>query len=61
MVSLDTTRLGNLGTSDEFNFQWVTNDEGQMNSKAIRLFDREKVNKVVTDVMSESLKKIKAE
>ena len=53
--------VGYMLASDEFNFQWVTNDEGQMNSKAIRLFDKEKVNKVVTDVMSESLKKIKAE
>lgn len=53
--------VGYMLASDKFNFQWVTNDEGQMNSKAIRLFDREKVNKVITDVMSKSLKKIKAE
>ncbi len=48
-------------TSEEFNFQWVTNDQGQMNSKAIRVFDKQKVNEIVAEVMSESLKKIKTE
>jgi GNAT superfamily N-acetyltransferase len=48
-------------TGEEFNFDWIINDLGQMNSKAIRVFDRQKVNKVVGGVMSESLKKIETE
>ena len=52
---------GYILSSEEFNFEWVTNDEGQMNSKAIRVFDRQKVNKVVAGVLSESLNKIETE
>jgi GNAT superfamily N-acetyltransferase len=48
-------------TGEQFNFDWIINDLGQMNSKAIRVFDRQKVNKVVGGVMSESLKKIETE
>ena len=48
-------------SSEEFNFQWINNDIGQVNSKAIRVFDRQKVNQVFTDVRLESLKKIKTE
>jgi GNAT superfamily N-acetyltransferase len=48
-------------TGEQFNFDWIINDLGQMNSKAIRVFDRQKVNKVVASVMSESLKKIETE
>lgn len=52
---------GFLLTGEEYNFNWIINDLGQMNSKAIRVFDRQKVNKVVAGVMSESLKKIETE
>jgi GNAT superfamily N-acetyltransferase len=53
--------VGFLLTGEEYNFNWIINDLGQMNSKAIRVFDRQKVNKVVAGVMSESLKKIETE
>lgn len=53
--------VGLILAGDEFNFQWQENDQGQMNSKALRVFDNEKVSQVFKDVRLESLKKIKTE
>jgi GNAT superfamily N-acetyltransferase len=46
---------------EEFNFRWEQNDKGNANSKAIRTFDREKVNQVFTDIRLEGLNKVETE
>ena len=46
---------------EEFNFDWTINEQEQMNSKAVRVFDRKNVNQVFRDVRLESLKKIETE
>ena len=46
---------------EEFNFDWTINEQEQMNSKAVRVFDRKNVNQVFRNVRLESLKKIETE
>lgn len=46
---------------EEFNFDWEINASDQMNSKAIRVFNRTKINNVFSSLYKENLKKIEAE
>jgi GNAT superfamily N-acetyltransferase len=52
---------GFILSGEEFNFNWTINEQEQMNSKAVRVFDRKNVNQVFRDVRLESLKKIETE
>jgi len=52
---------GFILTGEEFNFDWIMNDQEQVNSKAIRVFDRAKVNNKFAQLYSDSLKKIETE
>ena len=52
---------GFILSGEEFNFDWTINEQEQMNSKAVRVFDRKNVNQVCRDVRLESLKKIETE
>ena len=46
---------------EEFNFDWEINASDQMNSKAIRVFNRTKINNVFSSLYKKNLKKIEAE
>lgn len=52
---------GFILSGEEFNFDWEINGSDQMNSKAIRVFNRTKINNVFSSLYKENLKKIEAE